>query len=73
MRVHRPLWRRLAADKTSIFVPSHREGKKWDKVGQESAFWLPAVTISVIFVKDQMCNVCMHRLYECIIRVKPYL
>jgi len=36
-----------------MFVPSRREWKKWDKVGQESAFRRPAVTIIVTFVKDQ--------------------
>ena len=36
-----------------MFVPSRRELEKWDKVGQKSAFRLPAVTIFVTFVKDQ--------------------
>ena len=36
-----------------MFVPSHREWERWDKVGQESAFWRPAVTIFVTIVKDQ--------------------
>ena len=36
-----------------MFVPSHREWEKWDKVGQKSAFWRPAVTIFVTIVKDQ--------------------
>ena len=35
-----------------MFVPSHRESEKWDKMGQKSAFWRPAVTIFVIIVKD---------------------
>ena len=36
-----------------MFVPSHRECDKRDKVGQKSAFWRPAVTIIVTIVKDQ--------------------
>ena len=36
-----------------MFVPSHRECDKRDKMGQKSAFWRPAVTIFVTIVKDQ--------------------
>ena len=36
-----------------MFVPSHRELEKWDKVGQKSAFYIMVATINVTFVKDQ--------------------
>ena len=36
-----------------MFVPSHRELEKWDKVGQRSAFFIMVATIFVTFVKDQ--------------------
>ena len=34
-----------------MFVPSRREWETWDKVGQESAFRRPAITIFVTSVK----------------------
>ena len=48
-----------------MFVPSHRELEKWDKVGQRSAFFIMVATIYVTFVKDQ----CVKRMFTPSLRV----
>ena len=69
MSAHLPFWRRLAADKTSIYVPSHREwtsGTKWDKNRRSGSLRLQFLSL---LSKIRVYNVRLHGHYDYITRV----